>query len=150
MQRYKHWSTIPYVLQLLDGVMKRKIKLDWDFWLHSDFSTSFWKECESTRESSPHLICPCISKTQNKNTAIYKLMHYLWPKVSRGDSSAQQGRPSMHEALWVRQQIWDTELGGGSFLVSSCSFCSWAFFPSLLLPLLSLAHSKCQLSASGA
>lgn len=45
-------------------------------------------------QSSPHLIHPCISKTQKKNTAIYKLMHYLWSKVSREDSSAQRGRPS--------------------------------------------------------
>lgn len=70
---------------------RRKIKLDGDFWLHSDFSTFFWKECESISESSPYLIDSCMGKTQTQKTAIYKLMHYLWSKVNREDSSAQQG-----------------------------------------------------------
>lgn len=55
------------------------------------FSTFFWKECDSTCESSPHLIDSCMSKTQTQKTEICKLMHYLWSKVSREDSSAQQG-----------------------------------------------------------
>lgn len=70
---------------------KRKIKLNGDFWLHSDFSTFFWKECESTCESSPHLIDSCMSKTQTQKPAIYKLTRYLWSKVSKEDSSTQQG-----------------------------------------------------------
>lgn len=50
-------------------------------------------------------------------------------KQGRQLSSAGRSIKGFCEALWVRHQIWDTELCGGSFLVSSCSFCSWAFFP---------------------
>lgn len=131
---------------------KRKIKLDGDFWLHSDFSTFFWKECESTCESSPHLIDSCMSKTQTQKTAIYKLMQYLWSKVSREDSSAQQGGVSRDFVKLCESGIRSgtQNFAEGLFLWAPAASAHGLFFPSVLLPLLSGARSKCELSVSRA
>lgn len=88
------------------------------------------------RESSPRLIHPRISMTQSKNTAIYKLMHYLWSKVSREDSSAQQGRISRG---CVKFCEWGSRSGTqnlveGLFLWAPAAFAQGLFSQSLLLP----------------
>lgn len=63
-----------------------------------DFSTAFWKEYESTHEYHPHYRHPCISKTQNKNTTVYKLMYYLWSKTT--GKTAQLSREDYQGAVW--------------------------------------------------
>lgn len=116
------------------------------------FSTFFWKECDSTCESSPHLIDSCMSKTQTQKTEICKLMHYLWSKVSREDSSAQQGGVSRGFVKLCESGIRSgtQNFAEGLFLWAPAASAHGLFFLSLLLLLLSGAHSKCELSVSRA